>query len=79
MTYYVAESLRSDNIGDYICINENLDYKWFSPTEQLDPYRLLPPDDDFSYTIQQWLTDLPTNNTRLLFSFTEQSHPELFI
>lgn len=79
MTYYVAEFLHSDNGGDYICINENLDYKWFSPTEQLDPCRLLPCDEHVYYTIQQWLADLPTNNMRLLFSFTEQSHPELFI
>ena len=79
MTYYVAESLRSNNRGDRICINENLEYRWFSPTEQLDPYHLLHPDNDFSYTIQLWLTNLSTNNMQLLFSFTEQSHPELFI
>ena len=77
MTYYVAKSSRNDNY-QYICINSNMNYGWFKTLAAITPYELS--DDDHSHeTIQDWLDNLPNTTMTLLYSFTEQSHPELFI
>ena len=81
MTYYVAESTRgSAGRGRYICINDDMKYKWFSSISVIDPTNLTHTDDYAStITVHEWLTVLPKHRMRFLFSFTEQSHPELFI
>lgn len=77
MTYYVAKSSRNDSYP-YICINNNMNYKWFKTLAAITPYELS--DDGHNYeTIQDWCDDLPNTTMTLLYSFTEQSHPELFI
>ena len=55
-----------------------MNYKWFKTLAAITPYELS--DDSHDYkTIQDWLDDLPNTTMTLLYSFTEQSHPELFI
>ena len=78
MTYYVAKSNREDNTIPYICINSNLYYEWFSTLAEISPYKLGNQSYKFS-VIQDWLDSLPNTTMTLLYSFTEQSHPELFI
>ena len=77
MTYYVAKSSRKD-MYQYICINSNMDYRWFKTLAAITPYELS--NDAHNHeTIQDWLDNLPNTTMTLLYSFTEQSHPELFI
>ena len=77
MTYYVAKSSRNDNYW-YICINSDMSYKWFKTLAAITPYELS--NDGHNHeTIQDWLDNLPNTAMTLLYSFTEQSHPELFI
>ena len=81
MTYYVAESTRrpSDN-NRYICINDDMKYRLFSSISAIDPTNLTHTDDYApTMTVHEWLAVLPKHRMRFLFSFTEQSHPELFI
>lgn len=77
MKYYVAKSSRNDGY-QYICINSNMNYKWFKTLATITPYELSNDSHDHK-TIQDWLDDLPNTTMTLLYSFTEQSHPELFI
>ena len=81
MTYYVAESTRKPQGKDrYICINEDMKYSWFPSISAINPADLTHTDDHTPImTIHEWLTILPKHNMRFVFSFTEQSHPELFI
>ena len=80
MTYYVAESIiRPSDKNRYICINDDMKYRWFSSISAIDPTNLTRTDDYPIMTVHEWLAVLPKNHMRLLFSFTEQSHPELFI
>lgn len=77
MTYYVAKSGK-DNILPYICINDHCHYRWYSNLNDIDPYALT--DADYgSEGIDQWLSNLSVNKLTLLYSFTQESHPELFI
>ena len=78
MTYYIARSNISD---DYICINFDLYYKWFTSLNLVDPTDLPECDEEESSTdtIDDWLKDLKANNMTLILTFTEQSHPEMFI
>ena len=77
MTYYVAKSSRNDRY-QYICINSDMDFRWFKTLAAITPYELS--DNSHNYkTIQDWLDNLPNTTMTLLYSFTEQSHPELFI
>lgn len=78
MIYYVAKSNREDMTLPYLCINSNLDYRWFSTLAEISPYKLDTHSREFN-TIQGWLDNLPNTTMTLLYSFTEQSHPELFI
>ena len=77
MTYYVAKSSRNDDC-QYICINSAMNYRWFKTLAAIRPYELSNDSHTFS-TIQDWLDYLPNTTMTLLYSFTEQSHPELFI
>lgn len=77
MTYYVAQSGK-DLLFSYICINSHCSYRWYRKLSDIRPNELL--DNDYGSTdIEQWLSDLPTNNMTLLYTFTQESHPELFI
>ena len=78
MTYYVAKSNRKNDQYLYLCINSDMRYEWFKTLAEIRPYEL---SDDSHYheTIQDWLDYLPKTTMTLLYSFTEQSHPELFI
>ena len=78
MTYYIALSSRN---GDYICINSDLYYKWFTSLNLVDPTNLSGCDENESSTdtIDDWLKDLKVNKMTLILTFTEQSHPEMFI
>lgn len=78
MTYYVAKSNRENGPLLYLCINSNLYYEWFSTVAEISPNKLDNQGCVFS-TIQDWLDYLPNTTMTLLYSFTEQSHPELFI
>lgn len=78
MIYYVAKSNREDGTPPYLCINSNLDYRWFRTLAEISPYKLDNQGRKFN-TIQGWLDNLPNTTMTLLYSFTEQSHPELFI
>ena len=77
MKYYVAKSNRNDSY-QYICINSDMNYKWFKTLAAITPYELSNDSHDYKM-IQDWLDDLPNTTMTLLYSFTEQSHPELFI
>ena len=77
MTYYVAKSSRNDDYP-YICINSDMQYRWFKTLAEVTPYELTDQAVD-NDTIQDWLDNLPNTTMTLLYSFTEQSHPELFI
>ena len=78
MTYYVAKSNLKNDQYLYLCINSNMRYKWFKTLAEIRPYGLS--NDSHNYeTIQDWLDNLPNTTMTLLYSFTEQSHPELFI
>lgn len=81
MTYYVAESTRRPSDKNrYICINEDMKYSWFPSISAINPADLTNTDDHTpTMTIHEWLAILPKYNMRFVFSFTEQSHPELFI
>ena len=78
MRYYIAQSSRS---GNYICTNSDLYYKWFTSLNLVDPTDLPECDEEESSTdaIDDWLENLKTNKMTLILTFTEQSHPELFI
>ena len=77
MTYYVAKSSRNGSY-QYVCINSDMNYRWFKTLAAITQYKLS--DDSHNYeTIQDWLDNLPNTTMTLLYSFTEQSHPELFI
>ena len=78
MTYYVAKSNRKNEQYLYLCINSNMRYKWFKTLAEIRPYELSG-DSHNHETIQDWLDNLPNTTMTLLYSFTEQSHPELFI
>lgn len=78
MIYYVAKSNRENNPLPYLCISSNLYYKWFSTLAEISPYKLDTKGYEFS-TIQDWLDYLPNTTMTLLYSFTEQSNPELFV
>ncbi len=78
MTYYVAKSNLKNDQYLYLCINSDMRYKWFKTLAEIRPYELS--DNRHNYkTIQDWLDNLPNTTMTLLYSFTEQSHPELFI
>ena len=81
MTYYVAESTRRPSDKNrYICVTENMKYKWFPSISAINPADLTHTDDHTPImTIHEWIASLPKYNMRFVFSFTEQSHPELFI
>ncbi len=77
MTYYVAKASRNDGY-QYICVNSDMNYKWFKTLAAITPYELS--NDSHNHeTIQDWLDNLPNTTMTLLYSFTEQSHPEYFI
>ena len=78
MTYYVAKSNHENDPLPYLCINSNLYYEWFSTLAEISPYKLDNQGREFN-TIQGWLDYLPNTTMTLLYSFTEQSNPELFI
>lgn len=79
MTYYVAKSSRNDSYP-YICINSDMNYRWFKTLASITPYDLSDNNNDTDgNTIQDWLDNLPYTTMTLLYSFTEQSHPEFFI
>lgn len=79
MTYYVAKSSRNDSY-QYICINSDMSYRWFKTLAAITPYDLSDNNNDTDgNTIQDWLDNLPYTTMTLLYSFTEQSHPEFFI
>ena len=77
MTYYVAKTNR-DHLFPYICINSHGDYECYRQLQDITPYDLSDNDSD-SVDIEQWLSDLPINTMTLLYTFTQESHPELFI
>ena len=77
MTYYVAKSGK-DCILPYICINSDCYYRWFHQLNQINPLDLDDTDPD-TININQWLSDLTINGMTFLYSFTRESHPELFI
>lgn len=77
MTYYVTKSNLEGDSLPYLCINSNLNYKWFRSLTSIAPYKLSAYAQE--HTIQDWLDNLPNTTMTLLYSFTEQSHPELFI
>lgn len=81
MTYYVAESTRRPSDKNrYICITENMKYNWFPSISAINPADLTLTDDYTPImTAHEWIAILPKHNMRFIFSFTEQSHPELFI
>ena len=78
MTYYIARSSKS---GDYICINSDLYYKWFTSLNLVNPTDLPECDEeeDSTDTIEDWLENLKANRMTLILAFTEESHPEMFI
>ena len=78
MTYYVTKSNWEGEGLPYLCVNSNLNYKWFRSLASITPYKLFAYDTEYN-TIQDWLDNLPNTTMTLLYSFTEQSHPELFI
>ena len=78
MTYYVAKSNRKNDQYQYLCINSDMRYEWFKTLAEIRLYELS--NDSHNHeTIQDWLDNLPNTTMTLLYSFTEQSHPELFI
>ena len=78
MIYYVAKSNRKNDQYPYICINSDMQYRWFKTLAEITLYELTEQGNDDN-TIQGWLDNLPNTTMTLLYSFTEQSHPELFI
>ena len=77
MTYYVAKSGKYDH-RPYICIDEACHYCWYRNLDEINPNNLT--DSDYGDNdINQWLSNLPVNGLTLLYSFTRESHPELFI
>ena len=81
MTYYVAESTRRPSGKDrYICMTDDMKYSWFPSISTINPADLTNTDEYTpTMTAHEWLAVLPKHNMRFVFSFTEQSHPELFI
>ena len=81
MTYYVAESTRRPSDKNrYICITENMKYNWFPSISAINPADLTNTDEyTTTMPVDEWLAVLPKHNMCFVFSFTEQSHPELFI
>ena len=78
MIYYVTKSNHENDPLPYLCINSDLCYSWFSTLAEISPYKLSNKGYEFN-TIQDWLDHLPNTTMTPLYSFTEQSHPELFI
>ena len=78
MTYYVAKSGR-DQMLPYICMNDKLNYHWFRSIDTINPHQLTCFDAEESTTLQDWLDSVSKHSMTLLYSFTEESNPELFI
>ena len=81
MTYYVAESTRRPSDENrYICMTDDMKYSWFPSISAINPADLTNTDEYTpTMTVHEWLAVLPNTTMTLLYSFTEQSHPELFI
>lgn len=77
MTYYVAKSDVYRHTP-YICINDHCTYCWYRNLSDIDPCALT---ETYygSEGIDEWLSNLSINKLTLLYSFTQESHPEYFI
>ena len=75
MTYYIAESTREPY---YICMSEDLHYRWFKRISDIDVTRLT--DKSRIYTkVENWLNSVTSNGMRFICKFDEDNNPEMFI
>lgn len=75
MTYYIAESNREPC---YICMSEDLHYRWFKRISDIDVTHLT--EKSRIYTkVEDWLNSIPSNGMRFVRKFDEDNNPEMFI
>ena len=77
MTHYIAKLTRPDGEW-YIHITSDLHYIWASTLYEAingTPNEC----DDNGEPIEQWLSDLESNNMTLIMSYTIESYPEFFL
>ena len=76
MTYYIAESTREPY---YICMSEDLHYRWFKHISDIDITLL--DNESYNFTkVEDWLNSIPSKGIlRFVCKFDENSNPEMFI
>ena len=75
MTYYIAKS-RSKPY--WICMSENLHYRWFKHISDIDVSHLT--EKSRIYTkVEDWLNSIPSNGMRFVCKFDKDNNPEMFI
>ena len=75
MTYYIAESGREPY---YICMSEDLHYRWFKHISDIDVTRLT--EKSRIYTkVEDWLNSVTSNGMHFIYKFDENNNPEMFI
>ena len=75
MTYYIAESTREPY---YICMSEDLHYRWFKRISDIDVTRLT--EKSHIYTkVEDWLNSVTSNGMHFIYKFDENNNPEMFI
>lgn len=75
MTYYIAESSREPC---YICMSEDLHYRWFRRISDID-VSLLTDKSRIYAKVEDWLNAITSNGMRFICKFDEDNNPEMFI